>query len=49
VSRNEIRQQKLRVGYRILKLKIIGAIGSGVDSFETIGATGAGFGGSKWS
>jgi hypothetical protein len=32
-----------------LKLKIVGAIAMGVGGFETIGATGAGFGGSKWS
>jgi hypothetical protein len=36
-------------GHGTLKLRIIGAIGSGVDGFEKIGATGAGFGGSKWS
>ena len=29
------------------KPNIIGAVGSGVDGFETIGATGADFGGSK--
>jgi len=36
-------------GIGTLQLKIIGAIGKGVDGFEKIGATGAPFGGSKWS
>jgi hypothetical protein len=36
-------------GHGTLKLKIIGKIGNGVDGLERIGASGAGFGGSKWS
>jgi len=42
-------QENGNQGHGTLKLKIIGKIGVGVDGFERIGATGAGFGGSKWS
>ena len=39
---------KANAGFGTLKLKIVGAIGTGVDGFEQAGATGATFGGSKW-
>jgi hypothetical protein len=35
------------VRHGTLKLKIVGLIGRGVGGFETIGAAGAGFGGSN--
>lgn len=35
-------------GHGTLKLRIIGAVGSGVDGLEKIGGTGAGFAASKW-
>jgi hypothetical protein len=47
VAKRRSASKKLRVRQGTLKLKIVGVIGRGVGGFETIGAAGAGFGGSN--